>query len=399
MIPRLAAKALKAALAQFPVVVLTGARQVGKTTLARWLLPRAAYVTLDHPADAERARLSPDQFLRELPRPAILDEVQYAPELFRTLKLAVDRARRPGQFLVTGSQTLSLMTGVSESLAGRAAVFTLPPLSLDEAAPRAALADTDAFLWRSGYPELWQRPDLDRDLWMASYVATYLERDVRQALNVGDLRDFDRLLRAAALRAGQLLSYGELARDVGIAPNTAKRWISVLQATQQIFLLEPYHRQRTKRLIKAPKLYFADTGLLAFLQGFRRAGDLPAHALWGAVWENLVVSEVRKRLLASGHPPPLWFWRTAHGEEVDLLVETGPERFVAIECKTAERVAAGALKGVHRLAGEYGSRAVTAARVVCRTDASYPLEAPWDARAAPLGGRNGALAELAALAS
>ena len=399
MIARLHASALKAALAQFPVVAVTGARQVGKTTLARWLLPRAGYVTLDYPADADRARLSPDEFLRTLPQPAILDEIQYAPELLRHLKLAVDRDRRPGRFLVTGSQTLSLMAGVSESLAGRAAVFTLPPLSLDEVSPRASLADVDAFLWRSGYPELWQRPDLDRDLWLASYVATYLERDVRQVLNVGDLRDFDRFLRAAALRAGRLLSYTDLARDIGLAPNTAKRWLSVLEATQQIFLLEPYHRQRSKRLIKAPKLYFADTGLLCFLQGFRRPEDLAAHALWGAVWENLVISEVRKRLLATGHPPPIWFWRTAHGDELDLLIEIGPERFVAVECKTAERVTAGALKSLPRLAGEYGPRAVVAARVACRTGTAYPLEAPSEARAVPLAGRHGLLSELAALTS
>ena len=396
MIARLQTPALKSALAQFPVVVVTGARQVGKTTLARWLLPRAKYVTLDHPAEAERARLSPDEFLGSLSAPAILDEIQYAPELFRHLKLVVDRDRRPGRFLITGSQTLSLMAGASESLAGRAAVFTLPPLSLDEALPRASLSEVDAFLWRSGYPELWQRPDLDRDLWLASYVATYLERDVRQVLSVGDLRDFDRFLRAAALRAGQLLSYTELARDVGIAPNTAKRWLSVLEATQQVFLLEPYLRPRSKRLIKAPKLYFADTGLLCFLQGFRRPEDLPAHGLRGAVWENLVVSEVRKRVQARGSPPPLWFWRTAHGEEIDLLVETGPERFIVVESKAAERVTSAALRSLHGFVGEYGPRSVAAARVACRTETAYPLEGVPDSRAVPLGGRQGLLAELGA---
>jgi predicted AAA+ superfamily ATPase len=398
MIPRLAATELERALTQFPVVVLTGARQVGKTTLARALFPAAAYVTLDHPAQAERARLSPEEFLGALSRPAILDEIQYAPSLLRMLKLAVDRDRRPGQFLVTGSQALSLMAGASESLAGRAAVFTLPPLSLSEAFPQASIADTDRFLWRSGYPELWARPELDRDLWLAGYVATYLERDVRQVLQVGDLRDFDRFLRAAALRAAQLLSYSDLARDVGIAPNTAKRWLSVLAATEQVFLLEPYHRQRRKRLIKAPKLYFTDTGLLAFLQGFRSPEDLPAHALWRAVWENLVVAEVRKRLLARGRPPPIWFWRTAHGDEVDLLVETAPQRFVAIEAKAAERVPASALAGIQRLGAEYGPRSIVAARIACRSEVAYPLDAPGDARATPLGGQSGLLAEIARLA-
>ena len=381
MIARFIRPHVASAVEQFPVVVLTGARQVGKTTLARWILPDATYVTLDDPARAAAARLSPDTFLAGLARPVILDEVQYAPELFRHLKMAVDREPRLGSFLVTGSQTFSLMAGVSESLAGRAAIFSLPALSLREVATGAALAETDRFLWRSGFPELWQRPELDRDLWMGSYVATYLERDVRQVLNVGDLRDFDRFLRASALRAGQLLSYADLARDVGIAPNTAKRWLSVLEASQQVFLLEPYHRQRTKRLIKAPKLYFADTGLLCHLLGFRAPADLLAHPMWGAVWENFVISEVRKRLLDTGKPPALWFWRTASGDEVDLLVETGPERFIALECKTAQQVTSDSVKGIRRAAAEYGSNAIARARIVCRTETAYPLDPSVDARA------------------
>lgn len=384
MIARFIRPHVASALEQFPVVVLTGARQVGKTTLARWILPDATYVTLDDPARAAAARLSPDSFLAGLARPVIFDEVQYAPELFRHLKMAVDREPRLGSFLVTGSQTFSLMAGVSESLAGRAAIFSLPALSLREVATGAALAETDRFLWRSGFPELWQRPELERDLWMGSYVATYLERDVRQVLNVGDLRDFDRFLRASALRAGQLFSYADLARDVGIAPNTAKRWLSVLEASQQVFLLEPYHRQRTKRLIKAPKLYFADTGLLCHLLGFRAPADLLAHPMWGAVWENFVISEVRKRLLDTGTPPALWFWRTASGDEVDLLVETGPERFIALECKTAQQVTSDSLKGIRRAAGEYGSNAIARARIVCRTETAYPLDPSIDARAVPV---------------
>ncbi|MEO8678483.1 MAG: ATP-binding protein [Vicinamibacterales bacterium] len=310
--------------------------------------------------------------------------MQYAPEIFRHLKRAIDQDRRPGRFLVTGSQAFALMHGVSESLAGRAAILTLPTLSLEEVFPTPTIEQTDQFLWRSGYPELWQRPDLNRELWMGSYLATYLERDVRQALNVGDLRDFDRLLRAAALRAGQLLSYADIARDVGIAPNTAKRWLSVLAASQQIFLLEPYHRQRRKRLIKAPKLYFNDTGLLCFLLGFHNPTDLKAHAMWGAVWENLVIAEIRKRSQAMPSPPSFWFWRTAQGDEVDLLIETAPDTFAAIECKTAERVTAADLKGVRRLADEYGDAAIASARVVCRTAIPYPLDADDGATAVPL---------------
>lgn len=363
--------------------MLTGARQAGKTTLAQTVWPHAEYVSLDDPSRAENARLRPADFLDGFTGPAILDEVQYAPEIFRHLKRAIDQDRRPGRFLVTGSQTFSLMQGVSESLAGRAAVLTLPTLTLEEAFPRATIDDTDQFLWRSGYPELWQRSELNRELWMGGYLATYLERDVRQALNVGDLRDFDRLLRSSALRAGQLLSYADLARDVGISPNTAKRWISVMAASHQIFLLEPYHRQQRKRLIKAPKLYFNDTGLLCFLLGFRRPADLRTHALWGAVWENFVIAEIRKRSQALFQPPACWFWRTASGDEVDLLVETSPERFAAIECKTAERVTAGDTMGFKRLADEYGPGAIASAHVVCRTSSAYPIAGPIEARAIP----------------
>lgn len=390
---------MREALAQFPVVLLTGARQAGKTTLARWLLPDASYVSLDYPAAGADARLAPDDFLASLREPTILDEVQYEPTVFGHVKLAVDRDRRPGRFLLTGSRSFELMAGATESLAGRAAVFTLPPLSVAEVLRGPSRAETDAFLWRSGFPELWRRRDLDRDVWLGSYVATYLERDVRQVVNVGDVRDFDRLLRALALRAGQLLSYADLARDVGVAPNTVRRWLSVLEASQQVFLLEPYHRQRTKRLIKAPKLYFADTGLLCFLLGFRSTADLASHALWGAVWENFVVSEVRKRLQASGKPAPMWFWRTAQGDEVDLLVETAPETFVAVECKTTELPDGRATKGFVKLAAEYGPHAVRAARIACRTEQPYAVEVKGvtTARALPLAGPGGLVDDLTRL--
>lgn len=376
MIARYHKLLLENALAQFPAVVVTGSRQSGKTTLARAVWPKADYVSLDDPAQADRARRQPDDFLAAFTGPVVLDEIQYAPELFRHLKRAIDHDRRPGRFLVTGSQAFALMEGVSESLAGRAAILTLPTLNLEEVFPDATLDQVDRFLWRSGYPELWQRPDLNRDLWMGSYLATYLERDVRQALNVGNLRDVDRLLRAAALRAGQLLSYADVARDVGIAPNTAKRWLSVLVASQQVFLLEPYHRQHRKRLIKAPKLYFNDTGLLCFLLGFRDAADIRSHAMWGSVWENFVIAELRKRAQSMSRPPSFWFWRTADGDEVDLLIETAPEQFAAMECKTAERITTTDTKGIRRLTEEYGATAVASARVVCRTPTSYPVGDP-----------------------
>jgi predicted AAA+ superfamily ATPase len=383
--------ALRSAWKQFPVVVLTGARQVGKTTLARTFLPQAAYVTLDFPAEAERARLNPAELLSSRPAPLILDEVQYAPTLLRELKARVDQHRVPGQYLVTGSQSFELRAGVSESLAGRAAILTLPALSLRELADLSGIAAVDAVVWRGSYPQLWQQPQLDRELWLGSYVATYLERDVRNLLAVGSLRDFDRFLRACALRVGQLLSYAELARDVGIAPNTAKSWISVLETSQQIFLLEPYHRARTKRLVKSPKLYFCDSGLLTYLMGFAGAKELPRHALWGAVWENFVVSEIRKSFLDRAMRPPLWFWRTAGGEELDVLIELAPERFIVIECKAAAQVSASELRGLRSLQAEFGANSVAKAFVACRTESAYPLAEKGHIEAVPLIGDGGLL--------
>lgn len=394
MIARSITPRLTTAFQQFPAVVLTGARQTGKTTLVRSLCPSASYISLDQMEKAALAVETPDAFLRSLAEPAIIDEAQYAPGLFRQLKVLIDEDRRPGRFLLTGSQTFPLMQGVSESLAGRCAVLALDTLAAGELGVGAARAATDALLWRGGYPELWARPELSRELWLASYVATYLERDVRSALAVGSLRDFDRFLRMAALRCGQLLNYSELARDVGVAPNTVKAWLSVLQASGVVFLLEPWFRQRTKRLIKTPKLFFADTGLLTMLLGFGSVEDLQRHPLWGAVWENWVVSEVRKALGTGAGAPALWGWRTAAGEEVDLLVETAPERFLAIECKAAAQVDDAAARGLAALRREMGAAAVAGAFIACRTETPYPLPG-GEVTAVPVGGDEGLLARLA----
>lgn len=383
---------VRRAFGQFPVVVLTGARQAGKTSLVRHLFPRADYVTFDIPRDAEAARLDPAAFLQRRREPLILDEVQYVPEMARHLKPVVDRDRHPGRFLLAGSQDLAVMQGVTESLAGRCAVLSLPTLALAEVSPDATLEQVDAFSWRGGFPELWQRPELDRDLWLGSYLATYLERDVRNVLNIGSLRDFDRFLRAAAIRVGQLVSLSELARDVGIAPNTAKSWLSVLEASRQLFLLEPYHRSAGKRLIKTPKLYFADSGLLTYLLGFPDWTAVTQHAAWGAVWENLVISEVWKQFQNRGERPPCWFWRTTQGEEIDLLIERGPAQFLALECKVGVEPDGRSLRGFAVLEKLYGATALRRGAVVCRTPAAYPLAEKSRIAALPLGGPEGVTA-------
>jgi len=383
MIPRHLTTVLAKAWQQFPVVVLTGARQVGKTTLARNFLPNARYVTLDNRADAAKAKLTPDVFLAGTApaNPLIVDEVQYAPELFREIKVLLEQNRDAGQFLITGSQGFELMRNVTETLAGRAAILNLTALGLPELPADTA---TDSFLWRGGFPELWKNPELERELWLGSYITTYLERDVRNLASIGNLNTFDRLLRMLALRVGQQLSYADLARDVGVSPNTVKNWMSILEASRLIFLLEPWHRQRTKRLVKSPKIYFHDSGLLTYLLGFQRVEDVKTNAIWGAVWENLVVSEIQKFFLAAGRRPPLWYWRTTAGDEVDLLVECAPETFLAIESKTAARIPSDALKGINALRKKYGAAAVRKAFEVCRTETAEPLAENATSVAVPL---------------
>ncbi len=350
----------------FPVVLLTGPRQVGKTSLLRHNYPQTSYVTFDDPALARQADSAPDLFLENHPAPLVVDEVQYVPSLFRKLKQIVDRKPRPGRYFLTGSQTFPLMQNVSESLAGRCGVLTMSTLSLHELL-RATPATRDLdFLVRGGYPSLSDGSATLPGDFYASYVATYLERDVRNLKNVGDLRNFDRLLRATAARSGQILSYSELARDVGVAPNTAKSWISVLQASGQILLLEPYHRNLTTRLVKSPKLYFLDTGLLCHLVGIQDVKALLASPIAGALWETFVIGQVVRHFQAARTRPPLWFWRTDRGEEVDLLVELG-SRFVAIECKLAESPSDRELRGLRALEKYYGPKSIADAYVVCRT--------------------------------
>ncbi|MEN8809118.1 MAG: ATP-binding protein [Desulfobacterales bacterium] len=343
---------LKKAAAEFPAVVLTGPRQSGKTTLFQHLFGKSyQYVSLEPPDVRASASEDPRSFLELYPSPVIFDEVQYAPDLLPYIKEKIDAERdKSGQYLLTGSQNLLLMERVTESLAGRAAMLRLLPLSQREAEgqPAASLpweSKQSSFkasklsyrkLWkgflRGSYPELKAHPGRDVNLWHASYVQTYLERDVRTLRQVGDLTQFQNFLRALAARSAQLLNITDLARDLGVAVNTAKAWLSVLEATYQVTVLRPYFANVGKRLVKTPKVYFTDVGTLCYFAGLKDPAHAASGPMGGAIMETAVLSEIIKTLTHRGIDPQLYFWRTVAGTEVDIVVEAGT-KLVPIEVK------------------------------------------------------------------
>ncbi len=364
-----------------PVVVLTGARQTGKTSLMRRLFPDHAFVTLDLPSEAEQAERDPDTFLARHPPPVILDEVQYAPGLFRHLKAAVDRERgRYGAFLLTGSQPLGLMKSVSDSLAGRAAVIELEPLSFAEAKTGHPDLAAEQFLVRGGFPELYENRDIDAEGFLRSYVATYLERDLRQLLQVTSLRDFERFLRAAALRSAQLLNRADLARDAGISGSTAAAWLSALAASHQVMLLEPWFANRTKGLVKRPKLYLRDAGLAAFLCGVHTIEALRSSPLAGALWETLVCAEIRR---AQSNRRGGWdfHFRADRAREADFLLHRAGT-FQLADAKWTEHPDARDAGPLRRIARDLPPGSVRSLSIFCRAPNAYPLGD--GARAVPL---------------
>lgn len=364
----------------FPALIVTGARQTGKTSLLRRLFPDHHYVSLDLRVVAEQAEESPESFLGDHPPPVVIDEVQYAPGLFRHLKVAIDRDRQAkGQFILTGSQKFTLMKEVSDSLAGRCAVLTLPGLSMREiksAGWEAAGAGSHAeLLLRGRFPELWAEPTIPAREFYHAYIATYLERDLRQVLNVGNLRDFERFMRACAARSSQLLNKSELARDVGISQTTAGEWISALEASNQITLLEPFFANVGKRLVKSPKLYFNDTGLLCFLLGLS-SGALGNSPLTGPVWENFVLIEI-STWLGYYHPDwTLWFYRDQLNHEADFLVQGPFEHVRIMDAKWAEMPKPDAFESLQQVAASVararGVKKVEVA-VISRADANRRL--------------------------
>jgi predicted AAA+ superfamily ATPase len=345
-IPRIASAAALKRLAGFPILTITGPRQSGKTTLSRLVAPDLPYFSLEDPDTRALAIEDPRAFLRQVSDGAILDEVQRAPELFSYLQGVVDSDRRMGRFILTGSSQFELIESITQSLAGRASMLTLLPFSLAElqAAGRAP-STVDALLHAGFFPPIHDRP-VEPTLWLQDYISTYLERDVRQVLNIHDLATFQRFIQLCAGRIGQLLNITSLAADTGITRVTAESWLSVLQASHLVFLVRPWFSNLNKRLIKTPKLYFCDPGLAAWFLGVRDASHISAHPQRGALFENWVMTELLKAQTNRGIKPTLHFLRDKEGHEIDALIETAPDTFHAVEIKSGETIASDFFTGL-----------------------------------------------------
>lgn len=334
MIARFLAGKLRQLAAGFPIITLTGPRQSGKSTLVRQVFDALPYASLEDPDVRALAHADPRRFLAAYPQGAVLDEVQRVPTLFSYLQGVVDQQPPPAApYVLTGSQNFLLLSAITQSLAGRTAVLRLLPLSYAELQAAGQLPATlAALLLQGGYPRLTQVPLAPADFY-PSYIQTYLERDVRTLQNVSDLSTFTRFLRLCAGRIGSPLNLSSLASDCGVAVNTAKAWLSVLEASYVVYLLPPHHQNFSKRLIKSPKLYFYDTGVACSLLGLRTASQVETHYLWGSLFENLVVIEILKEYDARGRVAPLYFWQDKTGREVDLLLEIAGGGLLALEVK------------------------------------------------------------------
>ena len=375
-IPRSLESVLKRASREFPAVVLTGPRQSGKTTLLKELFRDShRYVSLELPDIRAAASNDPRGFLELNPPPVIFDEIQYSPDLLPYIKEHIDAHRtQGGQFLLTGSQNLLLLERVTESLAGRAAMLNLLPLSFREIQGRPgspfpwerkahptirkslSLFELWMSLIRGGYPEIAADPDRDLALWHSSYIQTYLERDVRSLRQVGELTLFQSFLRALAARSGQLLNLTEMSRDLGVAVNTAKAWLSVLEASFQVVVLRPYFANVGKRLVKTPKVYFTDTGTLCHLAGLKDSEHAASGPMGGQIFETAVLAEIVKTFRNRGEDPKVYFWRTSAGVEVDILIDLGV-KLIPIEVKLSATPNPSMANGIVSFRKDFGKKA------------------------------------------
>jgi predicted AAA+ superfamily ATPase len=333
----------------FPVIAITGPRQSGKTTLAKAVFADKPYITLEDPAERAFALEDSKGFLHRFRDGAIFDEAQRWPDLFSYLQGMVDDDPIPGKFILTGSQQFGLLAGVSQSLAGRVGMTALLPLSISElpAASQSSLS-LDTLIIKGSYPALHVR-DMSPADWFASYIATYIERDIRQVLRVHDLSVFQRFVRLCAGRNGELLNLNALAGETGISHKTARSWLSVLESSYIVHLLPPYFRNFGKRLVKTPKLYFLDQGLACWLLGIRSSELLALHPMRGAIFESFIISEFLKSRYNRGLPPDLYFWRDNNGLEADIVFERGT-KLQPVEIKSGQTITGDYIRAGQRAA-------------------------------------------------
>jgi len=344
MIPRTLESKLKELALKYPVVTITGPRQSGKTTLCRAAFPDKPYVNLERPDTRAFAISDARGFLARYEGGAILDEIQRVPELLSYLQVMVDERHQAGLFILTGSQQFEVINQISQSLAGRTALLKLLPLSMEELAAAGMVSSTDVMLLRGFYPRIYDA-QLDPTEALGDYLETYVERDLRQLITIKDLSLFERFIRLCAGRTGQLLNLQSLGNDVGISHTTARSWLTLLEASYVVFRLPPWHANISKRQVKTPKLYFYDVGLASYLLGIEQQSHINRHPLRGNLFENMVVMEALKYRYHRGKRSNLYFWRDAKGNEVDLLVERGPD-IAAVEIKSGATISSDYFKGL-----------------------------------------------------
>lgn len=344
MIPRILSGKFKALIRKYPIVTLTGPRQSGKTTLVKALFPDYRYLSFEDPDTRLYATEDPRGFLQHYPSQVIFDEAQRVPQIFSYLQTHTDQQQQNGQFILTGSQHFLLSERISQSLAGRTGILYLMPLSIEEIKTITEVS-VERFLIQGGYPRLHKEAIVPSDFF-PSYIATYLERDIRLIKNISNLASFERFLRLCAGRVGQLLNLSALSDDVGISHNTVKSWLTLLEASFVAFLLQPHHRNFKKRLVKMPKLYFWDSGLLCSLLGIESEHQLSSHYLRGNIFENAVITEFMKYRFNRGQRNNCYFWRDRHGREIDCIIERTYDNLLPVEIKSGKTVSPDYLKGI-----------------------------------------------------
>ena len=337
MIKRLLGEKIKDAAKKMPIIAVTGPRQSGKSTLVQDVFSDYTYTNLEDIEKRKFALQDPKGFLQFIGNKAVIDEVQYAPELLSYIQVIVDRDKVAGQFVISGSQNLLLMQSISQSLAGRVAIFNLLPFSLQEIQnTEFALPNYENYILKGFYPRIYDL-DLDPMTWLLDYIQTYVERDVRQLINVSDLGVFRQFLEICAGRIGQLVNFSEIGNVIGVSYQTVNKWLSVLQTSYIVHLVRPYHQNYNKRIVKTPKLYFYDTGLACALMNLRNIDDLNRHFAKGALFENFIINEVLKNHLNQHLMPKHYFWNAAGAAEIDLLLDIGGQLF-PIEIKSGRTI-------------------------------------------------------------